>query len=166
MIPREEAAAILDDFAKKVIQQARRNLTIFSGNKTLSLHKSFERDIEVFQEGIDVVITANDYWKFKNYGVKGIVSGNSLKGFRFKSKGGLKGMPPPSAFKTDKINRLVSDQQAFASAVNVFKFGIKPTEFFTRPFKEAFDKLAKELEEAYAIDVEEYLHTTLDDGNR
>lgn len=157
---REEIVAVLDDFAKKVIQQARRNLTIFSGNKTKALHKSFKRDIKVFKNAISTSIFALDYWKFPNYGVKGIVSGKSLSGFRFKSKGGktgLKGMPPPGAFKTDKINRPVSDSRAFATAVTVFKFGIKPTEFFSKPFETAFKKLVKDVDKAYGLDVEKFI---------
>ncbi len=172
MIPREEIAAVLDDFAKKVIQQARRNLTLDSSNKTRALHKSFERDIVQFKESINVFIVAQDYWRFINYGVKGIESGKSLKGYRFKNhitpfKKGAGVIPPISAFKTDKINRIVSDGQARASAINVWKFGIKSTEFFTRPFKTAFIKVSKEIEDVYGLVIEKELKKELkNDGNR
>lgn len=168
---REEIAAVLDDFAKKVIQQARRNLTIFSGNKTRALHKSFRRDLNVFKDIINVVIYGEDYWKYQNYGVGGTVSSPiGLKAdstghrFRFiskKGKTGLKGMPPPGAFKTDKINRPVSDSRAFATAVKIFKHGFKPTEFFTRPFDTAFKKLVKDVDKAYGLDVEKFIKKKL-----
>ncbi len=171
MIPREEIAAVLDDFAKKVIQQARRNLTLFSGNKTKALHRSFNRDIIQFKESINVFIVAEDYWRFTNYGVGGIKSSPiRLKindfGERMRYKQGatrFKGMPPPGAFKTDKINRIVSDSQAFASAVKVFQHGIQPTEFFTRPFKAAFIKVSKEIEDVYGLVIEKQLGKELNE---
>lgn len=173
-IPREEIAAVLDDFTKKVIQQARRNLTLFSGNKTRALYNSFERDIDVFKDSINAVIIAEGYWRFTNYGVGGIKSSPiglmiNDKGQRMSYKQGattFKGMPPPGAFKTDKINRIVSDSQAFASAVNVFKFGIKPTEFFTKPFETAFLRVQEEIEETYGLVIEKELKKELDDVTR
>lgn len=167
MIPRHETQEILDNFAKTVIAQARRNMTLQSIGKTRKLYDSFERNVEVFKNSIDVDISSEEYnlyGKFVDRGVKGIKSGSSLDGWRFKSKGGvrgLKGMPPPSAFKTDKLQRFVSDSQAFATAVNIFKYGIKPTEFFSRPFESAFAILPDQIVEAYGLDIENFMKFTL-----
>lgn len=171
MIPKDEIAAVLDDFAKKVIQQARRNLTIFSGNKTRALYNSFDRDVEIFTDSVQVAIQSkeyNDYGIFQDRGVRGVERGTSLDGFRYKRKGGansLKGMPPPNAFITDKINRFVADEgRRFATAVTVFKFGIQPTKFFTKPFETAFLKVSGELEDAYGESIEIYLTGKFNDG--
>lgn len=162
-IPKKSVQEILNNFIVHVTNQSKRNLTLNSSNKTKQLHKSIKGEAEVHPNSFELEITMEDYWKFINYGVKGVESGRSLAGFRYKSRGGLKGMPPPSAFKTDKINRPVSMQQAFASAVNVFKKGIKPTEFFSRPFESAFNSLPDEIIEAYGLDIEDFLKYTIEE---
>lgn len=154
----------LRHFAKTVISQARRNLTLTSSIKTKKLYDSMKYDLTVSKNSFALAIMLEEYWKYIDYGVKGVESGKSLQGFRYKSRGGLKGMPPPSAFKTDKLNRIVSKQQAFASAVKVFKHGIKPTQFFSKPFDSAFEKLPDEITEAYGLEIETFLKYTLEDG--
>ncbi len=168
MIPREEIAAVLDDFTKKVIQQARRNLTLFSGNKTKALHRSFNRDIQVFKDSMKASISALDYWRFTNYGVKGIekqrigVIPNEF-GKVQSYKTGIENKPGYKNFLTDKINRPVSKSQAIATSWNVWKFGIKGTGFFTRPFDTAFIKVSKEIENVYGLVIEKELGKELND---
>jgi hypothetical protein len=45
----------------------------------------------------------------------------------------------------------------FATAVSVFKHGIKPTAFLSTPFEQAFNRLPQELIEAYALDASNFL---------
>ena len=168
MIPRDEVKEILDNFSKTVIAQARRNMTMFSiGTLRKTLYNSFERETGSDKNSVFTSILSDEYaeyGKFVDRGVKGIISGSSLNGWSYRSKGGkrgLKGMPPPSAFKTDKLLRTVSDSQAFGSAVNVFKYGIKPTEFFSRPLEAALVGLPEDIGEAYGIDIERYIDNIL-----
>ena len=49
----------------------------------------------------------------------------------------------------------------FAIANTVFRKGIKPSLFFTKPFEKAFKNLPKELVESFALDVEQLIKTTV-----
>ena len=49
----------------------------------------------------------------------------------------------------------------FAIAKNIFKKGIKPSLFFTKPFENEYKKLSNELIEAYGLDMSEFLQYTL-----
>jgi len=59
--------------------------------------------------------------------------------------------------KTGKFRRKDQKAQAFMIQNIVYNYGIKPTEFFTKPFEEAFKTLPDELIEAYALDVESFI---------
>ena len=115
-----------------------------------------------------------DYGEFQDKGVSGIEQKYNTP-FSYKSKGGkrgLKGMPPPKAFDKWNIKRglaprdekgkfLSRKQINFLVALKIFKKGIKPSLFFTKPFQSAFNKMPDELVEAYGLDVEEFLKYTL-----
>jgi hypothetical protein len=82
-------------------------------------------------------------------------------------------MPPPSAFSQwvvrkglkgtrDASGRFVSRKGLqFAIAKSIFKKGIKPSLFFTKPFEAAFKNLPNDIVEAYGLDVENFLKTTI-----
>jgi hypothetical protein len=44
--------------------------------------------------------------------------------------------------------------------------GIKPTDFYSRPFNLGFQKLPVELQEAYGLDVESFLEFTINELNK
>jgi len=46
-------------------------------------------------------------------------------------------------------------------ARSIYRKGIKPTLFFTKPFEQAFKKLPDELVEKFGLDVEDFLAYTL-----
>ena len=50
---------------------------------------------------------------------------------------------------------------AFLVRNGIFKNGIKPSLFFTKPFEKAFERLPDELVEAYGLDVEQFLEYTI-----
>ena len=50
---------------------------------------------------------------------------------------------------------------AFLVRNGIFKNGIKPSLFFTKPFEAAFKNLPDELVEAYGLDVEQFLQYTI-----
>lgn len=169
MLKRDYVQEVLDTFLKTVISQARRSMTLQSISTTGALYDSFQREVEVHPNSISASILSdefNEYGKFVDRGVKGVESGHSIRGYSFKSKGGkngLKGMPPPYAFKLDKLQRPVSDTQAFATAVKIFKQGIKPSLFMTKPFESAFEKLPQDVVEAYGLDLENFMDFVLND---
>jgi len=49
-------------------------------------------------------------------------------------------------------------------AGNIYNRGIKPSLFFTEPFRKAFDNLDKDIIKAFALDVESLINTTVKDN--
>ena len=171
---KKETEKYLNDFAKYVIQQSRSNLTKGDKNVNKNLYNSLDKEIEVGANSFRLAFLMEDYGKFQDKGVSGIEQKYNTP-YSYKSKGGkrgLKGMPPPKAFdkwnikrglapRDDKGKFLSRKQTNFLVALKIFKKGIKPSLFFTKPFEKAFERLPDELVEAYGLDVEQFLEYTI-----
>lgn len=174
MLVRENTKEYLNAFAKYVIQQSRSNLSKQNKNVDKKLYNSLDKEIEVGANSFRLAFLMEDYGKFQDKGVSGIEQKYNTP-YSYKSKGGkrgLKGMPPPKAFDKWNIKRglaprdengkfLSRKQTNFLVALKVFKKGIKPSLFFTKPFEKAFERLPDELVEAYGLDVEQFLEYTI-----
>ena len=171
----KETYEVLQEFGKRVRQQARQNLS--KGNKNVSkkLWEGLEPDTKVSANSISMDFYMNPYGMFQNFGVKGTKSGTSLRGYSYKSSSNLvgveyhtgalakwaksKGMQP-----RDKKGRYGSYKtMGFILANSIKKKGIKPSLFFTKPFEEAFQDLPNELIEAYDLDLDTFIDFTLKD---
>ena len=156
----KETREALNRFGKFVIQQARTRLTKGKKNVSKKLYNSLDYKINDTQDSVSVIFEMEDYGKFQDQGVSGIKKKYNTP-FSFKSK-----MPPSKAFSQfvvrknikgsrDEKGRFVSRKSLqYLIARSVYIRGIKPSMFFTKPFNQAFDKLPKELQEKFGIDIE------------
>ena len=142
----------LNRFAKYVISQSRANLTKGSKpfgtkNDTKKLYNSLKHDLNVSPNSFGLKFLMEDYGAFLDQGVKGKdpskVSPNAK----------IKGQQAPNK------------SLAYVIASNIYNRGIKPSMFFTKPFKKAFDNLPKDIVEAYKLDVEELIKYTTNGNN-
>ena len=169
----------LNRFAKYVISQSRANLTRGKKNSSNKLYNSLDSNVKVSKNSFEITFLMEEYGVFQDKGVKGTKSNyleNKNSPFSYKSKGGkngLKGMPPPKAFDKwivrkglkgirNKKGQFISRKSLqFMIARSVFEKGIKASMFFTKPFEKAFKNLPKELVDAYKLDVEQLIKTTV-----
>ena len=163
---RKETEKYLNDFAKYVIQQSRSNLTKGGKNVNKNLYNSLDKEIEVGANSFRMAFLMEDYGTFQDKGVSGKEKKYNTP-FSYKSK------RPPLKPITDwvknrrfqfrqKNGKFMSYQStAFLVRNSIFKKGIKPSLFFTKPFEAAFKKLPDELVEAYGLDVEQFLQYTI-----
>jgi hypothetical protein len=163
---REETEKYLNDFAKYVIQQSRSNLTKGDKNVNKKLYNSLDNEIEVGANSFRLAFLMEDYGKFQDKGVSGTEKKYNTP-FSYKSK------KPPLRPITDwvknrrfqfrqKNGKFMSYQStAFLVRNSIFKKGIKPSLFFTKPFEKAFERLPDELIQAYGLDVEQFLEFTI-----
>jgi len=169
----------LNRFAKYVISQSRANLTRGKKNSSNKLYNSLDSNVKVSKNSFEITFLMEEYGVFQDKGVKGTKSNyleNKNSPFSYKSKGGkngLKGMPPPKAFDKwivrkglkgirNKKGQFISRKSLqFMIAISVFEKGIKASMFFTKPFEKAFKNLPKELVDAYRLDVEQLIKTTV-----
>lgn len=163
---KKETEKYLNDFAKYVIQQSRSNLTKGDKNVNKNLYNSLDKEIEVGANSFRLAFLMEDYGKFQDKGVSGTERKYNTP-FSYKSK------KPPLKPITDWVKnrrfqfrqdngRFMSYQStAFLVRNSIFKKGIKPSLFFTKPFEKAFERLPDELVEAYGLDVEQFLEYTI-----
>jgi hypothetical protein len=156
----KEVKEELNKFGKYVVQQARTNLTKDKKNSSKQLYNSLNYSIVENNDSVSVIFEMEDYGKFQDQGVSGKKTKYKTP-FSFKSK-----MPPAKAFSQwvvrkglegvrDEKGRFIKRKSMqYLIARSVFKYGIKPSMFFTKPFNQAYDKLPPELQKKFGIDLE------------
>jgi hypothetical protein len=166
----DETREALNKFAKYVVQQSRSNLTKSDKNVSKELYNSLGYDLNVSKNSFSLSILMEDYGVFQDKGVSGTEKKYNTP-FKYTNK-----RPPASAFSNwvvrkglkgtrDAKGRFVSRKGLmFAVANSVFKKGIKPSMFFTKPFEKAFKELNQELLQAYALDLERFIDFTIKDN--
>ena len=166
----KETKEALIKFRNFVIQQSRSRLTKGKKNVNKDLYNSLEGDVKVMPNSINVQFSMEDYGVFQDKGVSGTEKKYNTP-FKYTNK-----RPPASAFSNwvvrkglkgtrDSKGRFVSRKGLqFAIANSIYKKGIKPSMFFTKPFEKAFSNLPKDIVKAYALDVEKLLEDTIKDN--
>lgn len=167
MIP-QNTYNILKEFKDYVVRKAKYNLKSkdTSGNLSKSLDNS---TVKVSKNSFDLSFTMEQYGLFQDKGVSGTKTVYATP-YSYKSK-----MPPTKSLDKwivrkgiaprNKEGKFISREGLkFAIARKIFLYGIKPSLFFTKPFKEGYDKyITKELETAFGLDIEELLKFSLKD---
>lgn len=166
MLTGQQVRKQLEAFRKYVVSQARANLTRLKKNSSKRLYDSIKGDIKYKKGDYIVEIEMDSYGLFVDKGVSG-VNKKYATPYSYKSK-----MPPPRALDKwivrkgiaprDKNGRLISRKSLqFLIARGIFKNGIAPSLFLTKPFRAAMDKLPTEVVEAYGIDIDAWMSATV-----
>ena len=160
----KETKRALQIFAKNVVKVSRSNLTKGRKNVSKELYDSIAYDLKVHKNSFSLSFLMEDYGVFQDKGVSGKEKKYNTK-FKFKSK-----MPPREPIlkwiKARRLN-LRDDKGRFAKGGqktlafliqrSIYKKGIKPSLFFTKPFEKHFKLLPKELTERFGLDVKNML---------
>ena len=148
----------LKDFLNEVKKQARKNLRSGGHIASKDLYNNMKVEVKEMPNSISASLNMEDYAEFMNFGVKGKESGKSLKAYRYTNK------KPPLRFirtwlkqKRGRFRERSLTSQAFRVQDIIYKKGIKPTEFYSKPFERAFNELPSELIEAFGLDVDDFL---------
>ena len=158
--------AELNAFAKYVIKQSRTNLTKGKKNSSKQLYNSLGYDLNVSKNSFGLEFLMEDYGIFQDVGVSGVKKKYNTP-YSYTTK-----MPPPSKMDKwivrkglapkDKNGKFIKRKSLqFMIARSIFNNGIKPSMFFTKPFKKAFNNLDKDIVKAFALDVEKLLDITI-----
>ena len=154
----------LEEFAKKIVKESKANLKRLNKKASGDLQNKMGYDLNTSPNSFELGIgwpenQGGKYAEFVNYGVKGAKSGKSLKGFKYTNK------KPPLRFiktwlkqKRDRFRERSLTSQAFVVQNVVYNRGIKPTEFYSKPFEKAFNELPDDLIEAYGLDLDDFLN--------
>jgi hypothetical protein len=176
MLDKENTRKTLIEFDKYVIKQARTNLTKSDRNVSRKLYNSFDYSVKASQNSIENSISMEQHGQFLDLGVKGAISSAKAPNspFKFGSGTGKKGGLSKGIFEWVKARRfqfrnkkgkLMSYEQTASTITrSVYLKGTKPTLFFTKPFNKGFERLPNELNEAFGLDIEKFLKSTLKNG--
>jgi hypothetical protein len=157
----------LNRFAKYVVTQSRANLTRQKKNSSKKLWQSIDYDLNVSKNSFQLEFLMEDYGLFQDKGVSGTEKKYNTP-YKYTNK-----MPPPSKMDKwivkrnlkgvrGKDGKFISRKSLqFMIARSIYKKGIKPSLFFTKPFEKAFKNINEDLIEAYKLDVENLLEYTI-----
>jgi len=169
-----EVDNVIKKFRDYVIQQSRSNLTKGGKNVTKKLYDSLKGEI-VTDKGFSIVgFSMDDYGSFQDKGVKGKSSSAKAPNSPFKfgtgtgRKGGLtSGINGWVArkriqFKDRKTGQFLSYKStAFLIMRSIWNKGLETTNFFTKPFEAAFQRLPDDIYAAYGLEVEKQIKIAL-----
>ncbi len=178
---------VIEAFKKFVIEESRNNLRKpnnkgYIKDTTGELYDSIKGVTKVMPNSIRLTFDMKPYGWFQDKGV----SGKNVKfntPFEYTDK-----MPPPRAFDKWAIRKSLAPRDSkgrftgrsistvgfqksitFLLAQKIFYNGIKPSLFFTKPFKKYFATLGKELQDKYGLTVitlfEDIINESLDTKN-
>lgn len=169
----------LQAFNKYVIQQARSNLTKGGHNFDKKLYNSLKGFVSVAPRSFSLAIEMEDYGEYQDKGVKGKFSSSKAPNspFKFGSGRGKKGgltdgilnwvTKKRFQFKDRQTEKFLSYKEtANLITRSIYTTGLKPTEFFSKSFNKAFERLPEDLIEAYGLDVETFLQYTINNGKK
>jgi hypothetical protein len=161
----------LEKFQKYVISQARANLTRLRKNSSKNLYDSLKGQVTYKKGDYTVEIEMDTYGLFVDKGVSGKEKKYNTP-YSYKSK-----MPPPSALDQWIVKKGIAPRDAkgrfitrkslqFLIARGIYKNGIAPSLFLTKPFEAAMRKLPQDVVTAYGIDIEAWMSATVEKINR
>jgi hypothetical protein len=159
----ENTRLALDKFGKYLVTESRKNLTRKKKNVSGSLYRSLSYELTTGPSSIGFDFLMNEYGEWVDKGRKAgkfppfqnILDWVKARRFQFRElEGKNKGK-----FKS-------YEETARAVWFKIKNKGIKPTDFYSRPFNLGFQKLPVELQEAYGLDVEDFLEFTINELNK
>ena len=164
----------LEKFSKYVVTESKQNLSRKDKNVRGKLSASIKGETFVMPNSIGIYFSMEDYGMFQDKGVKGKTSSTKAPNspYRFGSgSGGGIGLGAAIRqwvkdrrfqFRDRTSGRFLSfESTAFLISRSIWHKGIAPTEFFSKPFEEAFKTLPDEVIKAYGLEVDRLLKTSL-----
>jgi hypothetical protein len=168
MLEAKNVDKIFTAFGNNVLSQAKLN---FKGKSASGKGiRSLDFDVAAFKNSMSMTFEMEKYMDFQDKGVSGTERKFNTP-FSYKPGGGAN-KPSPRHFDKwvirrglagrDKSGKFLSRESLkFALSNHIYKFGIKPSKFFTDAFEKHYRDLPDEVVEAYGLDMEEFMKFTL-----
>ena len=166
----KKTKAVLEAFKNFVIQQARTRLSKSKKNVSKELYNSLKGNVKVMPNSINVDFEMEDYGLFQDKGVSGKEKKYNTP-YSYTTK--MPPVKPLADWAKKKSIRLRDDKGKFKKgnyntigfliARSIYRKGIKPSLFFTKPFEQGFKKLPNELVQQFGLDVEDFLAFTFNE---
>lgn len=155
----ENTRLALDKFGKYLVAESRKNLTRKKKNVTKTLYDSLDYQITTGPNSFDFDFLMAEYGEWVDKGRKAGKMPPFGPIYAWTTRRRLQ-------FKDNKGKFLSYAETARKVMIKIKNKGIEPSNFYSRPFNLGFAKLPKELEDAYGLDVEEFLEFTISELNK
>jgi hypothetical protein len=164
-----ERLKALEKFRDLVVAEAKANLQRMGKNSSGKLSNSIKGDVKEMPNSIGIYFEMEPYGNFQDKGVSGTERKFDTP-YSYTTK-----MPPPSKLDKWIVKRGIAPRNVtgqfqsrkgiqFAIARSIFKYGIRPSLFFTKPFEAAYKTLPDTLIDKYGLDAEKLLTQILDEN--
>jgi hypothetical protein len=164
---KSEVQKALERFRDHVVSISKRNLTNKQKNSSKKLYNSIQGKVKANPNSFELEFSMEDYGVFQDAGVSGTKKKYNTP-YSYKSK-----MPPVKAFDKWLVRKGIAPRDkgkftsrkslAFLIARSVYRNGIKPSLFFTKPFEAAYKNLPQELIDKYGLDAIELFNEQIDE---
>ena len=145
----------LDRFKNYVISESQKNLRKL-GKDGGKLYDSIQARVKANPNSFEMEFSMEEYGIYQDKGVSGTEKKYNTQ-YKYTTKA-----PPPKAFDKWIVRKGLSPRKngkfqtrkglQFALSRYIFKKGIKPSLFFTKPFEKAYKKLPQDLVDAFGVD--------------
>jgi hypothetical protein len=162
-----ERLKALEKFRDLVVAEAKANLQRMGKNSSGNLSNSIKGEVKEMPNSIGIYFEMEPYGNFQDKGVSGTERKFDTP-YSYTTK-----MPPPSKLDKWIVKKGIAPRNVtgqfqsrkgiqFAIARSIFKYGIRPSLFFTKPFEAAYKTLPDTLIDKYGLDAEQLLNEILD----
>lgn len=145
----------LDKFKNYVISESQKNLRKL-GKDGGKLYDSIQARVKANPNSFEMEFSMEEYGLYQDKGVSGTEKKYNTQ-YKYTTKA-----PPPKAFDKWIVRKGLAPRKngkfqtrkglQFALSRYIFKKGIKPSLFFTKPFEKAYKKLPQDLVDAFGVD--------------
>jgi len=145
----------LDKFKNYVISESQKNLRKL-GKDGGKLYDSIQARVKANPNSFEMEFSMEEYGIYQDKGVSGTEKKYNTQ-YKYTTKA-----PPPKAFDKWIVRKGLAPRKngkfqtrkglQFALSRYIFKKGIKPSLFFTKPFEKAYKKLPQDLVDAFGVD--------------
>ena len=161
----------LELFAKAVKLKAQQNLKKKKQISSGKLYDSIDYNLDVFKNSFTLEFYMEDYGTFMDLGVKGSKSTYpESRNSPYKYSGRFKMINPASLDKwlirkkmapRDESGRFIERKNLkYMIATSIYRKGLKGSRFFTGAFEEEFKNIDNEVQEAFGLDLDDFLIKT------
>jgi len=157
----------LRQFAKYVVKQSRSNLTKNKKNVSKSLYDSIDYNLKVSPNEFTLSFIMDEYGMYQDKGVSGTEKKYNTP-FKYTNK--MPPIKPLADWAKFKNIRLRNEKGQFSKgnyktigfliSRSIYRKGIKPSLFFTKPFERSFNNLPNQVIEAFGSDIKDLLDFT------
>lgn len=162
----------LEKYRDIVIEESKNNLARLGKKNTGGLYdKIIGKEVTVTEKYLEFNIEMPYYSTFVDKGVSGTITKYNTP-YKYTDK-----KPPASAIIDwvskkrfqfqDKKGRFLSYKSTgYAVREGIYKYGIKPSLFFTKPFQKYFKDVPQEITDAFGLDVSKFISLIITENFR